>query len=133
MKWKQKTLLRLYQSNTSRTILRWIRNIINQMEERERSNSISPGGEVIRIKEVDVVEVVGGVIQMVVEAVVVEEAEGSQMVAATNTMTSLEIIIQGTITTEEEEAEAVATTTTMVLVVKLIMLQVMLGCNLDML
>jgi hypothetical protein len=126
-------LVRLYQSNTSRTILRWIRNIINQMEERERSNSISPGGEVIRIKEVDVVEVVGGVIQMVVEAVVVEEAEGSQMVAATNTMTSLEIIIQGTITTEEEEAEAVATTTTMVLVVKLIMLQVMLGCNLDML
>jgi glycerol-3-phosphate responsive antiterminator len=103
------------------------------MEERERSNSINPGGEVIRIKEVDVVEVVGGVIQMVVEAVVVEEAEGSQMVAATNTMTSLEIIIQGTITTEEEEAEAVATTTTMVLVVKLIMLQVMLGCNLDML
>jgi hypothetical protein len=126
-------LVRLYQSNTSRTILRWIRNTINQMEERERSNSISPGGEVIRIKEVDVVEVVGGVIQMVVEAVVVEEAEGSQMVAATNTMTSLEIIIQGTITTEEEEAEAVATTTTMVLVVKLIMLQVMLGCNLDML
>jgi CHASE3 domain sensor protein len=126
-------LVRLYQSNTSRTILRWIRNTINQMEERERSNSISPGGEVIRIKEVDVVEAVGGVIQMVVEAVVVEEAEGSQMVAATNTMTSLEIIIQGTITTEEEEAEAVATTTTMVLVVKLIMLQVMLGCNLDML
>jgi hypothetical protein len=126
-------LVRLYQSNTSRTILRWIRNTINRMEERERSNSISPGGEVIRIKEVDVVEVVGGVIQMVVEAVVVEEAEGSQMVAATNTMTSLEIIIQGTITTEEEEAEAVATTTTMVLVVKLIMLQVMLGCNLDML
>ena len=121
--------LRQYRSNTSRPILRLIRNTINQME-RERSSSITPGGGVIRIKEVDAV-VVGGVIQMVVEVVVVAEEEVTQMVA-TNIMISLEIIIQGTIiTTEDVEAEVVATTATMEQVVKLIMLQVMLGCNLD--
>jgi hypothetical protein len=80
---------------------------------------------------VDAVEVVGGVIQMVVEVVVVEEEEVTLM-AATNIMTSLEIIIQGTIiTTEDVGEEVVDTTVTMVQVVKLIMLQVMLGCNLD--
>jgi len=68
---------------------------------------------------------------MVVEVVVVAEEEVTQMVA-TNIMISLEIIIQGTIiTTEDVEAEVVATTATMEQVVKLIMLQVMLGCNLD--
>lgn len=124
--------LRRYQSNMSRPILRVIWNTINQME-RERSSSITLGGGVIRIKEVDAVEVVGGVIQMVVEVVVVAAAEEEvTQMAATNIMTSLEIIIQGTIiTTEDVEVEVVATTATMVQVVKLIMLQVMLGCNLD--
>jgi hypothetical protein len=121
---------RQYLSNMSRPILRVIWNTINQME-RERSISTTLGGGVIRIKEVDAVEVVGGVIQMVVEVVVVAEEEVTLM-AATNIMTSLEIIIQGTIiTTEDVEEEVVATTATMVQVVKLIMLQVMLGCNLD--
>lgn len=119
-----------YQFNMKRPIHRWIWNTINQIS-RERSNSITPGG-VIRTQEVVVVEeVVGGVIQMVVGVAVV--AEDTKM-AVINTMTSLEIIIQGTIITiEEEGAEVVATrTATMVLVVKLIMLlQVMLGCNRD--
>ena len=74
-------------------------------------------------------EVVGGVIQMDVEVVAV--AEEATKMAAINTMTSLEIIIQGTtITIEEEVAGEVATlTVTMVQVVNSIMLQVMLGCN----
>lgn len=103
----------------SRPILRVIWNTINQME-RERSSSITLGGGVIRIKEVDAVEVVGGVIQMVVEVVVVAAAEEEvTQMAAINIMTSLEIIIQGTIiTTEDVEVEVVATTATMVQVVK---------------
>lgn len=89
----------------------------------------------MRTKEVVVVEVVGGVIQMVVEVVVAVEAEVGTKMAAVNTMSSLETIIQGTtITIEEEEAEVVAAatvTTIMVQAVKFIQLQVMLGFSLD--
>lgn len=77
------------------------------------------------------VEVVAGVTQMVVEVEVV--AEEATKTGAINTTISLEIIIQGTtiITTEEGAAEVVAITTTMVQAVKLIMSQVMWGCNHD--
>ena len=76
-------------------------------------------------------EVVAGVTQMVVEVEVV--AEEATKTGAINTTISLEIIIQGTtiITTEEGASEVVAITTTMVQAVKLIMSQVMWGCNHD--
>lgn len=80
-------------------------------------------------------EVVGEeVIQMVVEVVVAAEAEEDTKMAAVNTMSSLETIIQGTIITIEEEAAGVVVATvtaTMVQVAKFIKLQVTLGCNLD--